>query len=56
MTFGIYGACRLEELTNLTINDLEKQGELLIVKIPKTEMDVSRSFVIGKEQLKTIEK
>lgn len=35
MTFGICVACRREELTQITINDIEDQKTILLVKIPK---------------------
>lgn len=56
MIFGVFGACRLEELTNVSLEHLEKQGDLLLVKIPETKTDVSRSFVIGKEHLQIVNK
>lgn len=47
--FGIYGALRCEELTNLKFADIERQGNLLLVKIPKTKTYVAKSFTISPE-------
>ncbi|XP_011859053.1 PREDICTED: uncharacterized protein LOC105556569, partial [Vollenhovia emeryi] len=49
MIFGICGACRREELTQITINDIEDKGSILLVKIPKTKNYKPRSFVITDE-------
>lgn len=47
--FGIYGACRREELCNLLIEDIELINKTLIVQIPNTKTKISRSFcIIGK--------
>uniref|UniRef100_A0A1Y1M608 Tyr recombinase domain-containing protein n=1 Tax=Photinus pyralis TaxID=7054 RepID=A0A1Y1M608_PHOPY len=47
--FGIYGACRREELCNLLTEDIELAGTSLIVQIPNTKTKISRSFcIIGK--------
>ncbi|XP_071562162.1 uncharacterized protein [Temnothorax nylanderi] len=49
MIFGLCGACRREELTQITINDIEDKGSILLVKIPKTKNYKPRSFVISDE-------
>lgn len=43
---GIFGACRREELCQLTVDDVEDMGTSLIIKIPDTKTNVSRSFTI----------
>ncbi|KAJ8706480.1 hypothetical protein PYW07_012558 [Mythimna separata] len=46
LIFGINGACRRQELHNITTNDIENQGNILLIKIRNTENKISRSFVI----------
>ncbi|KAJ3634683.1 hypothetical protein MTP99_007629 [Tenebrio molitor] len=36
LIFGIAGACRSDELTNVTVDDIETSNSSLIIKIPKT--------------------
>lgn len=47
--FGLAGACRREELTYLTIDNIDDKGNLLVVKIPDTKTHTSRTFVISYE-------
>jgi cyclophilin family peptidyl-prolyl cis-trans isomerase len=42
----VQGACRRHELCDLTVNDIEDKGDMLLVKIPKTKNDKPRSFVV----------
>lgn len=53
---GVLGACRREELTNLSINNVETQGNLLLVHIPNTRTQQPRSFVISGEFKMIVEK
>lgn len=46
MVLGIAGACRTDELTNLTVDDIEDVGSSLIVKIPNTKTKIPRTFVV----------
>ncbi|KAJ8975485.1 hypothetical protein NQ317_012206, partial [Molorchus minor] len=39
LILGIAGACRTEELVNLTVDDIKDVGSSLIVKIPNTDKD-----------------
>ncbi|KAJ8974121.1 hypothetical protein NQ317_000651 [Molorchus minor] len=43
---GIAGACRTDELVNLTVDDIEDVGSSLIVKIPNTKTKIPRIFVV----------
>ncbi|XP_043465345.1 uncharacterized protein LOC122500470 [Leptopilina heterotoma] len=56
MLIGVYGACRLEEITNLSVKDIEIQGTLMLINVPKTKTDTPRSFVIGGKNLELITK
>lgn len=56
MIFGVAGACRREEITNVTINDVEIQGQLLLTRIPKTTTKISRSFTIDGEFSNIVQK
>ncbi|KAJ8982331.1 hypothetical protein NQ317_009446 [Molorchus minor] len=46
LILGIAGACRTDELVNLTVDDIEDVGSSLIVKIPNTKTKISRIFVV----------
>ena len=37
--FGIAGACRRDELQNISIDDIEEAGSILIIKIPRSKTD-----------------
>ncbi|KAJ8968456.1 hypothetical protein NQ317_016291 [Molorchus minor] len=46
LILGISGACRTDELVNLTVDDIEDVGSSLIVKIPNTKTKIPRIFVV----------
>lgn len=46
LIFGIYGACRCDELIKLTVNNVEDKESLVIVKIPDTKTYKPRMFTI----------
>lgn len=49
---GIAGACRRNELAQLTLDDIEDVGSALIVKINKTKNKINRTFtVVNNEEL-----
>ncbi|RVE50095.1 hypothetical protein evm_005301 [Chilo suppressalis] len=57
LIIGINGACRSNELLNLTVNAIEKHSdELLLVNLPNTKTNIDRSFVIRDEYVKIVEK
>jgi hypothetical protein len=43
-------ALRREELTNIVIKDIQQKDNIIVITIPKTKTNVSRSFVITKEE------
>ncbi|KAJ4443357.1 hypothetical protein ANN_05025 [Periplaneta americana] len=43
---GRAGACRRNEITNLTIDDIEDRGSVIVVNIPNTKTKISRTFTI----------
>lgn len=47
--FGLAGACRREELTKLTIDDIDDKGDLIIVNIKDSKNHSPRSFVISQD-------
>lgn len=47
--FGLAGACRRDELTKMTIDDIEERENLLIIRIPDSKNHTSRTFVISDE-------
>lgn len=49
MIIGITGACRCEELVNMTLDDIEDKGSILIVKIPDSKTNVQRKFIVDGE-------
>ncbi|KAJ8968091.1 hypothetical protein NQ317_005575 [Molorchus minor] len=46
LILGIAGACRTDELVNLTVDDIEDVGFSLILKIPNTKTKIPRIFVV----------
>lgn len=46
LILGIAGACRTDELVNLTVDDIEDVGSSLIVKIPNTKTKIPRTFLV----------
>lgn len=54
--FGVFGACRSHELVNVKIQDVTKQGNLLVVDLPDTKNKKPRKFVIGEEFTGTVQK
>ncbi|XP_048511125.1 uncharacterized protein LOC125502027 [Athalia rosae] len=49
LIFGIFGALRTDELTNIQVRDMKKQGNLLQVQVPKTKTMLPRSFIIPED-------
>ncbi|PSN40007.1 hypothetical protein C0J52_26031 [Blattella germanica] len=43
---GIALACRREELVKIMIDDVEDKNEFILVHIPNTKTNISRSFTI----------
>ncbi|KAJ8973788.1 hypothetical protein NQ317_013183 [Molorchus minor] len=50
LIFGISGACRGDELTNLRVDDIEDVVSSLIITIPNTKTKISRTFVITRTE------
>jgi integrase len=46
LIFGIAGACRRKELCDLTVNDIQDTGEVLIVTLRDTKTHLDRKFSI----------
>lgn len=49
MLFGIAGACRCNELTNLKFENVQDKGSYLFISLPNTKTNVPRSFTIMEE-------
>lgn len=47
--FGLAGACRREELCNLTTNDVIDKGDFVMINISQSKNHTSRCFTISKE-------
>ncbi|KAJ8914726.1 hypothetical protein NQ315_017436 [Exocentrus adspersus] len=47
--FGLAGACRRAELSQITIDNIEYKGNLVVVKITDSKNHSARSFVISAE-------
>jgi integrase len=43
---GLGGACRVDELTNLQLENVKKEGQLFHIFIPNTKTKVSREFFV----------
>lgn len=46
MIIGYNGACRRDELINLTVDDINYTPDMIIISISKTKNNISRVFVI----------
>ena len=44
VVFGIAGACRICEISQITLDDIEDSGPLLIVKLKQTNNDVKKDL------------
>lgn len=51
---GYAGACRRDELTNMSINDVDLRDTIISVRVPKTKTHISRMFVINEEHWITL--
>ena len=40
MIMGVAGACCREELVNMTVNDIEDKGPVIIVNVPNTKTNI----------------
>lgn len=56
LILGITGACRREELKNLTVQDIEHYDKMIVVKIPRTKNDVPRKFTVDGDFYEIIKK
>lgn len=54
MIFGLTGACRGGELTNLTVSNIKDDGKEVIVKIPETKNKDPKFYIVGDEFAKII--
>lgn len=43
---GYNGACRREEITNMSVDDIEFRDNIIIVHVPKTKNYIPRQFII----------
>lgn len=46
LIFGISGACRREELSQIKMQDIEQHADIMLVKIPNTKTKIPRSFTV----------
>ncbi|XP_048001907.1 uncharacterized protein LOC125238596 [Leguminivora glycinivorella] len=56
LIFGITGGLRRQELSLLTIHDIENHGKIFIVKIPQSKNPLQDSFVIQGKYYKLVKK
>lgn len=47
MLIGIAGACRCDELLNLTVSNIEDMGDKLLITMPVTKTKRAKSFVVS---------
>jgi integrase len=47
LIMGISGAMRGEELTKMTIDNIQEKEDLIIVEVPDTKTKIDRRFVIS---------
>ncbi|KAB0805158.1 hypothetical protein PPYR_02128 [Photinus pyralis] len=46
LIMGYCGACRREELTNMSVNGVEYKADSILISVPKTKNNVSRLFAV----------
>ncbi|KAJ8915684.1 hypothetical protein NQ315_000618 [Exocentrus adspersus] len=46
LMMGIYEACRRNELLNIKLDRIDNRGDILIVTVPETKNNISRTFTI----------
>ena len=51
---GLYGGIRCDELVKLRVNDLKKEGNLILINVLETKTKVPRKFVIMKPEFITL--
>lgn len=56
LIFGISGACRCNELTNINIKDVENYDGVIIVNVRDCKTNIDRSFVIRDESAEIVQK
>lgn len=56
LILGVNGACRMIELTNLTVNDITCHDDILLVKLRDTKTKIDRMFVIPNEFVPVVKK
>ena len=50
LVMGVFGALRKIEMVQLTIENVIDKGSVILVQIPKTKTDESKSFTIIEEE------
>lgn len=56
LIFGVCGACRSDELTRVTMNDIKDHNGLFLVTVPSTSVNTTRSFTIDGDFYRTVQK
>ena len=54
MIIGLTGACRRNELRQLSINDIQDKGDVLVITVPETKTGKKRVFTITDEIIENI--
>ncbi|KAJ8970958.1 hypothetical protein NQ317_000644 [Molorchus minor] len=54
--FGISGACRMDELVKMTLQDVEDLQSKLLISIPGSKINKPRSFVVNQMYLNVYRK
>lgn len=54
--FGVFGACRTDELVNVVKSHISTPGDIILVKIPDTKTKVERSFTISDEYAEIVKR
>ena len=47
LIFGIAGALRREEITNMTLDQIKEEDKILIVNVPCTKTSIDRIFTVS---------
>lgn len=54
--FGVYGCCRIDELTNVMMNDVNDDGSAIVVRIPDSKTKITKVYSITGTMAKIVRK
>lgn len=55
MVIGVFGACRRDEIVKLSVDDIQDKDSIIIVNLPNTKTNVTRTFVITNNEQASVD-